>query len=176
MRGGGVGGRGTKKIFAEGKIKWKKKNSSTPINPTKYSWYGLKRIHSRNLITEKNFCGTKIPPPPPINFLMVRPLHHVKTATVFLFVLMLLLLLLCFVCCCCCCFRYHSNYRMSKINITCFAANQRRPACEIRNTYSSFWLLNSCGMGGLFGLCQKSAKRRNIFVSKNAWRTYFSSY
>ena len=34
------------------------------------------------------------PHPPPINFLMARPLHHVKTATVFLFVLMLLLLLL----------------------------------------------------------------------------------
>ena len=31
-------------------------------------------------------------------------------------------------------------------------------------------------MGGLFGLCQKSAKRRNIFVNKNARRAYFSSY
>ena len=85
----------------------------------------------------------------------------------------------CFVCCCCCCyccFRYHSNYRMSEINIRCFAANQRRPACEIRYTYSSFLLLNSCGMGGLFGLCQKSATRRNIFENKNAWRTYFCSY
>ena len=82
-----------------------------------------------------------------------------------------------FWCCCCyCCFPYHSNYRMSEINIRGFAANQRRPACEMRYTYSSFLLLNSCGMGGLLGLCQKSAKRTNIFVSKNAWRTYFSSY
>ena len=30
-------------------------------------------------------------------------------------------------------------------------------------------------MGGLFGLCQKSAKRRNIFVNKNAWRAYFQT-
>ena len=66
------GGRSTKKIFAQGKIKWKKK-SCTPINPKKYSCYGLKKIHSRNLITTKNSCGSKIPLPP-VTFLMVRPL------------------------------------------------------------------------------------------------------
>ena len=41
-----------------------KKNSCTPINPKKYSCYGLKKIHTRNLITKKNSCGSKIPPPP----------------------------------------------------------------------------------------------------------------
>ena len=52
-------GRSTK-IFAQRKIKWKK-NSCTPSNPKKYSWYGLKKIHTRNLITKKNSCGPKIP-------------------------------------------------------------------------------------------------------------------
>ena len=41
-----------------------KKNSCTPINPKKYSYYGLKNIHARNLITKKNSCGSKIPLPP----------------------------------------------------------------------------------------------------------------
>ena len=45
-----------------------KKNSCTPINPKKYSCYGLKKIHKRNLITKKNSCGSKIPSPPPHNF------------------------------------------------------------------------------------------------------------
>ena len=63
MGGGGRrGGRSTKKIFAQGKIKWKK-NSCTPINPKKYSCYGLKKIHTRNLITKNNSCGSKIPHP-----------------------------------------------------------------------------------------------------------------
>ena len=31
-----------------------KKNSCTPINPKKYSCYGQKKIHTRNLITKKN--------------------------------------------------------------------------------------------------------------------------
>ena len=97
---------------------------------------------------QKLFVTRKFPTPPPITFLMVRPLHHVETATVFV---------VCFV-------------WMSEINIRCFAANQRSPACEIRYTYSSFLVLNSCGMGGLFGLCQKSATRRNIFENKNACR------
>ena len=30
-----------------------KKNSCTPINPNKYSCYGLKKIHRKNLITKK---------------------------------------------------------------------------------------------------------------------------
>ena len=46
-----------------------KKNSCTPVNPKKYSCYGLKKIHTRNLITKKNSCSSKIPlPPPPHNF------------------------------------------------------------------------------------------------------------
>ena len=39
-----------------------------PINPKKYSCYGLKKIHTRNLITKKNSCRLKIPPPPKKNF------------------------------------------------------------------------------------------------------------
>ena len=39
------------------------KNSCTPINPKKYSCNGLKNIHTRNLITKKNSCGSKILPP-----------------------------------------------------------------------------------------------------------------
>jgi len=35
-----------------------------------------KKIRTRNLITKKNSCGSKIPHPPPISFLMVRPLGH----------------------------------------------------------------------------------------------------
>ena len=41
-----------------------KKNSRTPINPKKYSCYGLKKVHTRNVIRKKNSCGSKIPPPP----------------------------------------------------------------------------------------------------------------
>ena len=150
--GGGGDGRSTKKHSRKGKLN--EKNSCTPINPKKYCYYGLKKIHSRNLITKKNFALENSPPPPPITFLMVRPLHHLKTATVFFVCFDVVVVTVVF--------DITQNYRMSKINITCFAANQRRPACEIRYTYSSFLLLNSCGMGGLFGLCQKSAKRRNI--------------
>ena len=80
-RGGGGGGRSTKKIFAEGKIKWRK-NSCTLNNPKKYSCYGLKKkFHSRNLMTKKNSCGLKIPhppSPPPITFLMVRPYREIS--------------------------------------------------------------------------------------------------
>ena len=35
-----------------------------PINPEKYSCYSQKKIHTRNLITKKNSCSSKIPPPP----------------------------------------------------------------------------------------------------------------
>ena len=34
----------------------------------KYSCYSLKKIHTRNLMTKKNSCGSKIPLPPPHNF------------------------------------------------------------------------------------------------------------
>ena len=60
--GGGGGGRGTKKKNSP-KGKLNEKNSHTPINPRKYSCYGLKKIHTRNMITKKNSCGSKIPPP-----------------------------------------------------------------------------------------------------------------
>ena len=40
------------------------KNSCTPINPKKYSCYGLKKIHTRNLITKKNSYCSKIPHSP----------------------------------------------------------------------------------------------------------------
>ena len=47
------------------------------LNPRKYSCYGLKIFHTRNLITKKKnsaaSCSSKIPLPP-ITFLMVRPL------------------------------------------------------------------------------------------------------
>ena len=36
----------------------------TPINPKKYSCYGPKKIHTRNLIAKHNSCGSKIPLPP----------------------------------------------------------------------------------------------------------------
>ena len=71
---GGRGGRSTKKNSRKGKLN--EKNSCTPINPKKYSCYGLKKIHTRNLITKKNSYGSKIPLPPPISFLMVRPLEY----------------------------------------------------------------------------------------------------
>ena len=47
-----------------------KKNSCTPINPKKYSCYGLKKIHT------KIPAARKFPfPSRPITFLMVRPLR-----------------------------------------------------------------------------------------------------
>ena len=65
-----MGGAGEvpKKIRA--RENYMKKHSCTPINPKKYSCYGLKKIHTRNLITKKNSCGSKIPIPPPITFLL----------------------------------------------------------------------------------------------------------
>ena len=69
--GGGGAGEVQKKIRAKENLI--KKNSCTPINRKKYSCKGLKKIHTRSLITKKNSCGSKIPLPP-ITFLMVRPL------------------------------------------------------------------------------------------------------
>ena len=63
------GGRSIKKIFAQGKITRKKIHALTPINPKIHSCYGLKKIHTKHLITKKNSCGSKIPlPPSPNNF------------------------------------------------------------------------------------------------------------
>ena len=39
-----------------------KKNSCTQINPKKYLCYGLKKIHTRNLITKKIPAARKSPP------------------------------------------------------------------------------------------------------------------
>ena len=46
------------------KAKLNEKNLCTLINSKKYSCYALKKIHTRNLITKKNSCGSKIPLPP----------------------------------------------------------------------------------------------------------------
>ena len=63
------GGRSIKKIFAQGKITRKKIHALTPINPKIHSCYGLKKIHTKHLITKKNSCSSKIPlPPSPNNF------------------------------------------------------------------------------------------------------------
>ena len=77
MRGGEVG-RGVDEVQKNIRARenWTKKNSWTPINPKKYSCYGLKKIHTRSLITKKYSCGSKIPLPSPITFLMVRPLGN----------------------------------------------------------------------------------------------------
>ena len=72
-----------------GRAKYKKRNSlkgklnekkyCTPINPKKYSCYGLTKIHTRNLIRKTYSCGSKIPlPPSPITFLMVGPLKDIR--------------------------------------------------------------------------------------------------
>ena len=79
------GGRSTKKKkFVQGKTKWKKILARQLILK-KYSYYGLKRIHSRNLKTKKIPAARKFPftsnptpplPPPPITFQIVRPLAN----------------------------------------------------------------------------------------------------
>ena len=65
-----------KKYSPKGKLN--DKNSCTPTNPKKYSCHGLKKIHTRNLMTKKIPAAQKFPTParphPPITFLMVRPL------------------------------------------------------------------------------------------------------
>ena len=62
-----VGGRRAKykKDMYSRKGKLNEKNLCTPINPKKNSCYGLKKIHTRNLKTKKNSCGSKISLPPP---------------------------------------------------------------------------------------------------------------
>ena len=73
LEGGGGGGRRAeykKKYSRKGKLNEKK--SCTPINPKKYSSYGLKLKFMKEFHKEKNFSGTKIPPPP-MTLLLVRP-------------------------------------------------------------------------------------------------------
>ena len=62
---GGEGGRSTKKYSRKGKLKEKKFMHA--INPKKCSCYGLKKILTRNLVTNKNFCGSKISHPRPLS-------------------------------------------------------------------------------------------------------------
>ena len=53
-----------KKNIYSRKAKLNEKNLCTPINPKKYSCYGLKLKFMKELDNEKNFRGTKIPHPP----------------------------------------------------------------------------------------------------------------
>ena len=69
----GGGSEVQKKVFAQGKIKWKKNNARQ---------FTLKNIHStakknshKEFDNEKKFLRLKNFPPPPISFLMVRPLR-----------------------------------------------------------------------------------------------------
>ena len=50
---GGRGGGGDVHKKYSRKVKLNEKNSCLPINPKKYSCYGLKKIYTRNLITKK---------------------------------------------------------------------------------------------------------------------------
>ena len=59
---GGRDGRSTKKIFAQGKIKWKKKIHARQLILKNFMLWP-KKIHSRTLITKKYSCGSKIPLP-----------------------------------------------------------------------------------------------------------------
>ena len=72
MRGGGA--KYQKNIRARNSQKNWQKNSCTPIKPNKSSCYGRKKIQRTNLITKKIPATWKFPIPPPITFLMVRPL------------------------------------------------------------------------------------------------------
>ena len=57
LLGGGGGGEIQKKYM--------KKKFCTPINPKKYSCYGLKQINTRNLTTKKYFLRLENSPSPP---------------------------------------------------------------------------------------------------------------
>ena len=70
--GRGGGGRSTKKYSLKEKLNEEK--------------FMAKKIHTRNLMTKKKSCGSKIPHPP-IAFLMVRPLqtdfYYLNVTTVY---------------------------------------------------------------------------------------------
>ena len=79
-----MGGRGrsTKKKYSR-KGKLNEKKLCTSINAKKYSCYGLKKIHARNLITKKIPAARKFPPPPPShNFSNGPPLNSDLTVKV----------------------------------------------------------------------------------------------
>ena len=54
LLGGGGGGEVQKKYSRKGKLN--EKNSCTPINPKKYSCYGLKKNSYKEFDNEKNSC------------------------------------------------------------------------------------------------------------------------
>ena len=56
-----------KKYIYSRKAKLNEKKLCTPINPKKYSCYGLKLKFMKEFDNEKKFRGTKIPHPPPHN-------------------------------------------------------------------------------------------------------------
>ena len=60
---GGGGGRSTKKKIAQGEIKWKK-ILARQLTLKNIHAMAYKKIHTRNLITKKNSCSSKIPLPP----------------------------------------------------------------------------------------------------------------
>ena len=62
-RGGGEG-ESTNKILAQGKIK-RKEIHVCQLSLKIFLLWPKKTIHTRNLITKKNSCGSNIPPPPP---------------------------------------------------------------------------------------------------------------
>ena len=64
----------SKKIFAQGKIKWKK-IYARQLTLKKYSCYGLKKF-KQGIWWQKKFLRLENSPPPPITFRMVRPLGH----------------------------------------------------------------------------------------------------
>ena len=67
------GGGEVQKIYSR-KGKLNEKNSCTPINPKKYSCYGLKKKSYKEFDNQKKFLQLEnSPSPPPITFLMVRP-------------------------------------------------------------------------------------------------------
>ena len=57
----GGGGEVQKRYSGKGKLNGKK-NSCTPFNPKKYSCFGLKKIHTKNLI-KKIPAARKFPSP-----------------------------------------------------------------------------------------------------------------
>ena len=59
-----MGGAGEVQKKYSRKEKINEKNSCSPINPKKYLCYGLKKIHTRNLITKKIPAARKFPFPP----------------------------------------------------------------------------------------------------------------
>ena len=65
LRGGGAGAKYKKRYSRKGKLNGKK-NSCTPINPKKYSFYGLKLKFMKEFDNEKKFPWLKNPPPPPL--------------------------------------------------------------------------------------------------------------